>query len=745
MKSFSLHLLLISLLCTNLFSKPNEQVSIALKWFYQYQFAGYIMAKEKGFYEEEGLDVELIQKNPNTDHIVEVINGNATYGVSDSSLLLYRAKDYPVKIIATIFQHNPMVLITREDSKLISPYELRGKKISYQKGVDDSIVNTLFAYANMGQKDYIHVPMDFSYKSIINGEIDAIVAYITDQPYWIQQQGTKLNIINPLSYGIDMYGDNLFTTEKEIKMHPKRVEKIKAATLKGWEYALMHKEETINTIIKKYNSNLQYDQLYYEAIETERIISNKYITLGYTSKDRFKIISTFYKNYDSKLHDLDNAVDEIIYDPNEGNYDISKYFKIFAGTIGLLLLSIIFLYYNNRRLNEKVYNRTIQLNSAKDDAEQASKAKSTFLATMSHEIRTPMNAILGFIQILEMEETDQNKLQKLNIIKTSGESLLTIINDILDYSKIESGKMSLDYKENQLNELINQTKELFSNSASNKNINLQFVIDNNIPQCLIYDEGKLRQVIFNILGNAIKFTSDGGTVIFKAHFQENRLYISISDTGIGIDNKNLDKIFNAFDQEDSSINRKFGGTGLGLAISKKLISLMDGSINIESKLGEGSLFYFDILVKECKKISNTPQNIELVQDNQIKEKSNHKIQVLVVEDNPTNQLLIQIILDQHNIGYIMANDGIEAINAYKKDKFDIIFMDENMPNMGGVEATKQIRQLELNSSKKTPIIGVSANVIEEHRKKFIDAGLDEHIGKPYKPEQIINIINKFCK
>ena len=745
MKSFSLHLLLISLLCTNLFSKENEQVSIALKWFYQYQFAGYIMAKEKGFYEEEGLDVELIQKNPNTDHIVEVINGNATYGVSDSSLLLYRAKDYPVKIIATIFQHNPMVLITREDSKLISPYELRGKKISYQKVVDDSIVNTLFAYANMGQKDYIHVPMDFSYKSIINGEIDAIVAYITDQPYWIQQQGTKLNIINPLSYGIDMYGDNLFTTEQEIKMHPKRVEKIKAATLKGWEYALMHKEETINTIIKNYNPNLQYDQLYYEAIETERIISNKYITLGYTSKDRFKIISTFYKNYDSNLHDLDNAVDEIIYDPNEDNYDISKYFKIFAGTIGLLLLSIIFLYYNNRRLNEKVYNRTIQLNSAKDDAEQASKAKSTFLATMSHEIRTPMNAILGFIQILEMEETDQNKLQKLNIIKTSGESLLTIINDILDYSKIESGKMSLDNKENQLHELINQTKELFSNSASNKNINLQFVIDNNIPQCLIYDEGKLRQVIFNILGNAIKFTSDGGTVIFKAHFQENRLYISISDTGIGIDNKNLDKIFNAFDQEDSSINRKFGGTGLGLAISKKLISLMDGSINIESKLGEGSLFYFDILVKECKKISNTPQNIELVEDNQITEELNHKIQVLVVEDNSTNQLLLQIILDQHNIGYIMANDGIEAINAYKKDKFDIILMDENMPNMGGVEATKQIRQLELNSSKKTPIIGVSANVIEEHRKKFIDAGLDEHIGKPYKPEQIINIINKFSK
>jgi signal transduction histidine kinase/ABC-type nitrate/sulfonate/bicarbonate transport system substrate-binding protein len=744
LKSFSLHLLLISLLCTNLFSTPNEQVSIALKWFYQYQFAGYIMAKEKGFYEEEGLDVQLIQKNPNTDHIVEVINGNATYGVSDSSLLLYRAKDYPVKIIATIFQHNPMVLITREDSKLISPYELRGKKISYQNGVDDSIINTLFAYANMDQEDYIHVPMDFSYKSIINGEIDAIVAYITDQPYWIQQQGTKLNIINPLSYGIDMYGDNLFTTEQEIKMHPKRVEKIKAATLKGWEYALMHKEETINTIIKKYNPNLQYDQLYYEAIETERIISNKYITLGYTSKDRFKIISTFYKNNDSNLHDLDNAVDEIIYDPNEGNYDVSKYFKIFAGTIGLLLLSIIFLYYNNRRLNEKVYNRTIQLNSAKDDAEQASKAKSTFLATMSHEIRTPMNAILGFIQILEMEETDQNKLQKLNIIKTSGESLLTIINDILDYSKIESGKMSLDNKENQVHEFINQTKELFSNSASNKNIDLQFVIDNNIPQCLIYDEGKLRQVIFNILGNAIKFTSDGGTVIFKAHFQENRLYISISDTGIGIDNKNLDKIFNPFDQEDSSINRKFGGTGLGLAISKKLISLMDGSINIESKLGEGSLFYFDILVKECKKISNTPQNIEFVQDNQIKEKLNHKIQVLVVEDNPTNQLLLRIILDQHNIGYIMANDGIEAINAYKKDKFDIILMDENMPNMGGVEATKQIRQLELNSSKKTPIIGVSANVIEEHRKKFIDAGLDEHIGKPYKPEQIINIINKFC-
>ena len=162
MKSFSLHLLLISLLCTNLFSKPNEQVSIALKWFYQYQFAGYIMAKEKGFYEEEGLDVELIQKNPNTDHIVEVINGNATYGVSDSSLLLYRAKDYPVKIIATIFQHNPMVLITRENSKLISPYELRGKKISYQKGLSGSDGSKL-NYIGLGVLD-----LDSSYKIKLN-------------------------------------------------------------------------------------------------------------------------------------------------------------------------------------------------------------------------------------------------------------------------------------------------------------------------------------------------------------------------------------------------------------------------------------------------------------------------------------------------------------------------------------------------------------------------------------------------
>lgn len=742
MKSFSLYLLLISLLFTNLFSKSNEQVSIALKWFYQYQFAGYIMAKEKGFYEEEGLDVQLIQKNPNTDHIVEVINGNATYGVSDSSLLLYRAKDYPVKIIATIFQHNPMVLITRENSKLISPYELRGKKISYQKGVDDSIVNTLFAYANMGQEDYIHVPMDFSYKSIINGEIDAIVAYITDQPYWIQQQGTKLNIINPLSYGIDMYGDNLFTTEQEIKMHPKRVEKIKAATLKGWEYALMHKEETINTIIKKYNPNLQYDQLYYEAIETERIISNKYIMLGYTSKDRFKIISTFYKNYDSNLHDLDNAVDEIIYDPNENTYDVSKYFKIFAGTIGLLLLSIIFLYYNNRRLNEKVYNRTIQLNSAKDDAEQASKAKSTFLATMSHEIRTPMNAIIGLSELMLDTELNEKQKEIISKVNTSSKILLGTINDILDYSKIEAGKLELEQKKLNLTDIIIHLNAVFSENIIKKELKLYINKGSQLPNTIIGDELRVSQVLTNLLSNAIKFTHHGSVTLNielkeKISQREAVISFSVEDTGIGMDDEEQKRLFTPFTQADSSTTRKYGGTGLGLSISKKIIEAMGSILSVESKKNIGSKFSFEL---DVEVISWEQQNIKKAED--AEEKLNFSgIKVLLVEDNEINQEVASLMLERVGIEVDIANNGKEAVNKYfaNKNRYHLILMDLQMPSMSGYEATKIIRE----HDKAIAIIALSAAAMVEDKKKAIDFGMNAHLGKPIDMNELYAVIAKY--
>ncbi|WP_188108603.1 PAS domain S-box protein [Sulfurimonas lithotrophica] len=390
--------------------------------------------------------------------------------------------------------------------------------------------------------------------------------------------------------------------------------------------------------------------------------------------------------------------------------------------------------------SNKIQKELIQ---AKTDAEDANRAKSEFLANMSHEIRTPMNAILGFVEQLSKNEKDSKRLEQFEIITSSGKNLLNIINDILDLSKIESGKMDIEAHPSNLKKLLNELKSLFEILTLKKEQKLNFNIDKNLPKCLIIDPIRINQIIFNLLSNAIKFTPQNGTIILEVEYieQTKKLKCSVKDTGVGIAKENLNKIFNAFNQEDSSITRKFGGTGLGLSISSKLLALMDGELNVTSTLGEGSTFSFEISAPLCKEaINNTVKNT-------IKSKvSSFKANVLIVEDNKTNQLLLGMILEESNITYEVANDGIEALNMFKDKHYDIIFMDENMPNMNGIEATKQIRIIEKEKNlEKTPIIAVTANALSNDKERFLDTGMDDYISKPYTEKDIQGVLQLYLK
>ena len=272
---------IFSILSYNLFASKVklESVNVQLKWFYQYQFAGIIMAKEKGFYEDFGLDVTIKERNPKLNNIQQVLDGESQYGVADAVILRYRAEGKPVKVLATIFQHNAMVLLSKKGSGIISPYEIRGKKIAYQVGLDDSTITSLLEFAKLGKQDYTLMPMDYTHMDFVNGNVDVTESYVSNEPYWLKKEyGIDVNIIDPKNYGIDFYGDLIFTTEKEIENHPSRVKKFKNATLKGWKYALENTHETIETILKKYNSrNLTYDKLDYEAKITKNLIAETYI------------------------------------------------------------------------------------------------------------------------------------------------------------------------------------------------------------------------------------------------------------------------------------------------------------------------------------------------------------------------------------------------------------------------------------------------------------------------------------
>ena len=387
---------------------------------------------------------------------------------------------------------------------------------------------------------------------------------------------------------------------------------------------------------------------------------------------------------------------------------------------------------------KKIKAATKEANTQKDKALRALAAKSEFLANMSHEIRTPLNGILGFIDIIKENTQNEDNKKYLDIVNNSGH-LLNIINDILDFSKIESGKLKIEHIDFDVRYELNNVIELFEGKATEKNIVLEKNIEQRVPSFINSDILRIKQIISNLLSNAIKFTPNNKKIYINIDFENNGLKVSVRDEGMGINQNNLKHIFESFSQEDSSTTRKFGGSGLGLSISDQLVKLLGGKLEVESILDVGSKFYFWIPVKVIKhfKIEN--------RDSNTKNEQLHGM-ILLVEDDKTNQMFMQIILKKLGLEFDIANDGLEAIEAFKKNKYDCILMDENMPNLNGIEATKQIREIENNFDiTSTPIIAVTANALSGDKDKFLSVGMDDYISKPINVNSLRNILNKFIK
>lgn len=353
------------LLSTSAAAESLEKVRLQLKWFSSFQFAGYYMALEKGYYAESGLDVELIERDPAKNNILQVAEGAAEYGVADSAVLLYRAQGKPLKILASIFQHSPLVFISKKESGIFSPYEMKGKTLSYQRGLDDAPLLATLKEANLNEADYRYAPLDFSSTEFIHGDVDVISAYLSDQPYFMKEQGVEINIINPLNYGIDFYGDNLITTQHELDSHPERAKAFLAASLKGWKYALEHKEETIAILRSRYGAKRSADHLAYEAKIIEQMMMPDMVVIGYSSIERFHRIAEIYQ----RIGKIDKsqaqvALDSLIYDPNKDTRDYTRYLYISIALLLILASVIVVLLLISRRLKRLVDEHTKHLSEA---------------------------------------------------------------------------------------------------------------------------------------------------------------------------------------------------------------------------------------------------------------------------------------------------------------------------------------------------------------------------------------------
>lgn len=393
----------------------------------------------------------------------------------------------------------------------------------------------------------------------------------------------------------------------------------------------------------------------------------------------------------------------------------------------------------NRELiqkKEQLEKNVEQLEKAKEKVEEGSKAKSEFLSTMSHEIRTPMNAIIGMTNLLVKDNPREDQLEQLEILDFSAKTLLSLINDVLDFSKIESGKIEFETVPFNLENLLNGVLESFRFTAEKKDVMLYLDLDEEIPDVIAGDSNRLTQILNNLVSNAVKFTEEGSVGIVveakETSGDQLELLFTVTDTGIGISEEKQKEIFESFTQERTDTSRVFGGTGLGLTISKKLIELQNGNIYLESEKGKGSTFYVELPFQNSEEPGGEATSFSQFSTPDTLKGS----KVMLVEDNAINQKVMMRFLDKWDIEVVLAEDGKEALDEIQQSYVNLVLMDLQMPEMDGYEATRKIRELADKQRSEVPIIALTAAALKEVKEKVFASGMNDYLTKPFNPSEL---------
>jgi len=549
----------------------------------------------------------------------------------------------------------------------------------------------------------------------------------------IKKDGTIFPIeltVSPIKQKDEISFSGFIRDITELKKTQQELESISlrlSALIKELHSGILVEDENHNITLV----NDKFCEMFNIGIPSSDLIGINYVQASKEVKDQFKFPEIFIQRIDVLQKNCRLLVGEEL-ELNDGRFFERDYIPIFSNE---KFMGNLWQYRDvtSRKHFEK------DIKKAKLEAETANMAKSRFLANMSHEIRTPMNAIYGLIRLIEDTHLARDQKSMINKLRLSSDNLLKIINDILDFSKIESGQIKFEKTSFNLEELIKRIIESLEHYATDKNLTLEYYFDNKIDKVLFGDPIRIHQVLLNLVNNAIKFTEKGKVSVtcklIKKSKKINKIYFEVEDTGIGIKKENEYKIFKLFEQEDESTTRRYGGTGLGLAISSELVGLMGGKINIKSKKGQGSIFYFTVNLEASDK-EVVIRQIITPYINQFALKGKR---ILLVEDNKYNQYIAETILRKWSANVVSADNGEQALEILQQNNFDLILMDKQMPVLDGLETTQQIRN---NLKLDIPIIALTANVVKGVIDDCLAAGMNDYLAKPFEPEDLyIKILN----
>ncbi len=576
--------------------EPAQKVTLQLKWKHQFQFAGYYAAIEKGFYKDLGIDVTLIEASEDFEPAEAVFDGNAEFGIATSDIIILRSQGKDAVLLASIFQHSPQILIAAKSSGIENTQGLFGKRVALEPHTADII--TYMRDEGVSLNEINRFSHSYGIEQLINGEVDAMTAYKSDEPFLLTQTGFDYIIIDPSMGGIDFYGDILFTTEELIKQDPVLVENFRKASLKGWEYALKNSGEIIDLIYSKYTQRHTKEHLEFEARRMQLLIMPDVVEIGYSNPERWKRILEIYDEQNMLQSKL--SIDGLFYS------DYVEYEALFPWKLIIVLSSLIILiasisifYYNtSRRLKTESYKRLEiqqELMKSETNLKEANATKDQFYSIIAHDLRNPLSVILGFTELIIMDEKNKNKEENREFLIIIKETILhtaNLLNNLLTWSRSQLGDIEFRPEVYRLTQLINDNIAFVKGQATQKNITIHSHI---VPECTIFgDVNMVNTIIRNLLSNAIKFTPDSGEVNIKADMTATFCEVSISDNGIGISPSDQSNLFDSATKFTSEGTNAEKGTGLGFLLSKEFIEKHGGSIFVKSELGKGSTFTFTL-------------------------------------------------------------------------------------------------------------------------------------------------------